>query len=154
MKTWTSERIGHHRWEVEVFDAQVMRRRGQPSATGKRLTWSVVHGTAREGVEPPLTPPLTSEVREHHGHDPPYEAVKRAGEKGEIPLLSCQPLVEPLSLAPKPGGGHTVAFGLAVQIGALILGGVAVLDIDLRLSQSQQLAVQGLELGRPGATRR
>ncbi len=45
--------------------------------------------------------------------------------------------------------------GLAVQIGALILGGVALLDMtpgDLRLGQSQQLAVQELELG-PQVTR-
>ena len=55
------------------------------------------------------------------------------------------------------GEGATPTLGLAVQIGALILGGVALLDMtpgDLRLGQSQQLAVQGLELGCPGAARR
>ncbi len=52
------------------------------------------------------------------------------------------------------GKGATPILGLAVQIGALILGGVALLHMppgDLRLSQSQQLAVQGLELGCLGA---
>ncbi len=47
----------------------------------------------------------------------------------------------------------TPTLGLAVQIGALILGGAALLDmtpVDLRLGQSQQLAVQGLELGSAG----
>ncbi len=43
----------------------------------------------------------------------------------------------------------TPTLGLAVQIGALILG-VALIDMtpsDLRLSEAQQLAVQGLGLG-------
>ena len=44
--------------------------------------------------------------------------------------------------------------GLAGRPAGPILGGVALLHMppgDLRLSQSQQLAVQGLELGCPGA---
>ncbi len=55
------------------------------------------------------------------------------------------------------GNGTVPTLGLAVQIGALILGSVALLHMapgDPRLGRSQQLAVQGLELGCPGAARR
>ncbi len=68
--------------------------------------------------------------------------------------------IEPWRLSCAESGRHALGkgrrrtAGLAGRPAGSILGGVALLDMtsgDLRLSQSQQLAVQGLELGCPGA---
>ena len=72
--------------------------------------------------------------------------------------------IEPRRLSCAESGRHALGKGTTptlgageVQIGLLILGSGALLDMtpgDLWLGQSQQLALQGLELGCLGADRR
>ena len=76
----------NRRWPQEVSSSggrptgASLRRRGQHSATDKTLTWSVVHGTAREGEAPMGRGPANARARNATGTLGLFLIVLRRGQ--------------------------------------------------------------------------